>query len=167
MDFETRSIMVKTWLRNEVLPTFTPPSGVDKAKAAQDIADAVNNSLPRVENKEHFTYYLEEVAKRVTRNARSRTLPVPKDFVEACRYATKSRALDTGTSTWSLSPHRINAQRIKNKEPVGEYWLGERGKAELLANSDLTMADFSAYLVAHKQEEGVDNNEENGIHRRQ
>lgn len=165
MDFETRSRMVKEWLRKDILPTFTPPSGVDKAKAAQDIADTVNNSLPRVETEGHFTYYLEEVAKRVTRNARSRTLPVPKDFVEACRYATKSRAIEAGTNTWSLCPYQVNAKRIKNKEPVSEYWLSKRGKAELLTHSDLTMEDFFAYPAAHEQEEGDDNNEENGIHR--
>lgn len=165
MNFEIRTAMVKAWLRDQILPAFTPPSGVDKTKAVQDIADAVNNSLPRVENREHFAYYLEEVAKNVTRSARSRTLPVPKDFIEACRYATKSRALDVGTSVWRLCPYKVNAQRIKNKEPVGDYWLEGRGQAELLAHSDLTMEDFSAYPAAHKQEEGDDNNEENGVHR--
>lgn len=43
------------------------------------------------------------------------------------------------------SPLDINARRIKNGEPVGDMYLRGKLKQQLLAETDLTEADFAKY----------------------
>lgn len=46
---------------------------------------------------------------------------------------------------YDLDPHRINAQRIRNGEAVGEMWLRGQLKEELMEFHGLTEADFKPY----------------------
>ncbi len=43
------------------------------------------------------------------------------------------------------SPLDIHASRIKNGEPVADYYLKGRLKQQLLAETDLTEEDFAKY----------------------
>jgi len=169
MDFEKRMSMVQSWLKNDIFTRFTPPTGIDKNQVAKDIAAGVNANLPRVETVDHFKFYLEKVGDHVVRTARSRTLPIPKDFIEGCRHATKSAALQKGMTLhqdkWEPCPYRITEKRVRNGEAISDVWLSDYQLERLLERTNLTMEDMRPYIVAHKQEEGNDNNEENGIHR--
>ena len=44
-----------------------------------------------------------------------------------------------------LSPIDIQAKRIKNGEPVADFYLKGKLKQQLLAETDLTEADFEKY----------------------
>jgi hypothetical protein len=48
-------------------------------------------------------------------------------------------------SNYVLNTHEVNANRIRNGEPVGEMYLSGRLKQELLDLTDLTEADFRKY----------------------
>lgn len=44
-----------------------------------------------------------------------------------------------------LDTHQIVAKRIKNGEPVGDFWLRGKAKEALLDQTDLKQSDFSKY----------------------
>ena len=166
MDYDTRMSAVKNWLRDDILPRFTAPSNVDKAVAANDVAQAVNANVPRLQNIELFKSYLNDIAKHVTQAARSRTLPVPKDFIEACREVTKRRAVNQGVTTnKKVDTYSITEKRVRAKEAISSSWLTEIGLQDLMSNTSLTLEDMQPYIDAHKHNISGENNEQNGIHR--
>ena len=166
MDYDTRMMAVKQWLKDQILPRFTAPANVDRSIVAHDVAEAVNANIPRLDNIDVFRTYLNDIGKVVTQNAKSRTLPVPKDFIDACRIVTKSKAIAIGTSTvGKMCPYAITEKRVRYKEAIGSTWLTELGLADLLANTNLTMEDMQPYILAHKQETSGENHEQNGVHR--
>lgn len=166
MTFEQRMNAVKQWLKDEILPRFTAPTSVDKVRTLQDVADAVNANIPRVENAEQFQSHLESVGRKVIQNAKSRTLPVPKDFIEACRETTKSKAIVSGIpKSMRTCPYTITERRVKAGEAIGSTWLSDLGIADLLKNTSLTMEDIQPYIVAHKQMTSGEQDEQNGVYR--
>lgn len=44
-----------------------------------------------------------------------------------------------------LDTHQIMAKRIKNGEPIGDFWLQGKAKQDLLDQTDLRESDFSKY----------------------
>jgi len=141
---------LKSWMVSDVLKRFTPPRDVDPSIAAKDAVELINSNLPSVETREQFEAYLPKILSHMQRNARGRTLPVPKDILEAVHAAVRDSAPRESkpSETPGVSVHtHINARRIKNGEAVAEYWLSERGMAELLEHTDLTEEDFKKYLA--------------------
>ena len=166
MNFDQRMNAVKQWLRDDILPRFTAPTNIDKVTALQDVADAVNSNIPKIENMQQFQSHLDNVGRKVIQNARSRTLPVPKDFIDACREATKSRTVVSGPPKSGRScPYAITERRVKAREPIGDTWLSDIQLPDLLAKTNLTMEDMQPYIVAHKHNKEGDNNEQNGVYR--
>jgi hypothetical protein len=166
MTFEQRMLVVKQWLKDEILPRFTAPTNVDKTRTLQDVVDAVNANIPRVENPDQFKSHLDSVGRKVVQNAKSRTLPVPKDFIDACREATKSKAISDGVpKSVRFCPFAITEKRVRAGEAIASTWLSELQLAQLFANTSLTMEDMQPYIVAHKHNKEGDNNEQNGVYR--
>lgn len=165
MNYEMRMSAVKQWLKTDILPRFSAPNNVDKATAANDVAEAVNSNIPRVSNMDQFNTHLEGVRKHIIGNARSRTLPVPKDFIEACRETTKSKATSSQHHTYKACPYKITENRVKAGEAISSTWLTDRMIDDLIANTNLTMEDLKPYIVAHTQSSSGEDNEQNGIHR--
>jgi hypothetical protein len=158
MNFDLRMQMVRQWLKDDLLPRFSAPNNVDKATAANDVAETVNANLPFVQSKDQFKFYLDAVCKHVIRNARGRTLPVPKDFVDACREAAKTKTSESAIRTeWRCNPYKITERRVKAGEAIGSTWLSERAIRDLIANTSLTICELQPYIDAHKQNERSDN----------
>lgn len=165
MNYEMRMQMVRNWLKKDILPRFSAPSNVDKTAVLQDVAEAVNANLPRVDSGDRFNQYLGAVTKHVVYSARGRTLPPPKDFVGACREATKAKAVGVSfKQATTFCPYKITEQRVKAGEAISSTWLTDRMLHELIANTNLTMEDMTPYIVAHKQSEEREEHEQNGIH---
>jgi predicted RNA-binding Zn ribbon-like protein len=164
LTFEQRMSAVKDWLKEDILPRFGAPPNIDKARAAQDVAEAVNANIPSTQTMDQFKSHLEKIGKRVIQNAKSRILPVPKDFIDACREATKSAAPVTRTES-KLCPYEITERRVRAGEAIGSTWLSELCMADLISKTSLTMKDLEPYIAAHKHTINGENNEQNGIHR--
>lgn len=165
MNFDIRIQIVRQWLKDDILPRFSAPSNVDKATAVNDVVDTVNSNLPSVQNKDQFKSYLESVRKNVVRNSRGRTLPVPKDFVDACREAAKVKTSEGAINqAWRINPYQITEKRIRNGEAIASTWLSDRAICDLIANTTLTTSELQPYIDAHKQNEEW-RNEQSGVHR--
>lgn len=158
MNFDLRMQMVRQWLKDDLLPRFSAPTNVDKATAANDVAETVNANLPSVKSKDQFKFYLDAVCKHVVRSARGRTLPVPKDFVDACREAAKTKTSENAISQeWKINPYKLTERRVKAGQAIASTWLSQRAIRDLIANTSLTLGDLQPYIDAHKQNERTNN----------
>lgn len=149
MNYDERIQVIKDWFRNDMLTRFTPPPGADPKMIATDTIEAVNNNIPSNTTKEQMNNILSSLTKDIVHSAKSRTLPIVKDFIVSTRKCTQTlrEAGSMANSTeWSLDPFDVAARRIRAGEPVGEAYLHGRQKAELMRRTGINEGDIQKYL---------------------
>jgi hypothetical protein len=156
MNYEQRVNLIKDWFRNDMLTRFTPPTGADPKAVATDTIEAINNNIPSNTTKEQMSNILSSLTKDIVHSAKSRTLPIVKDFITSTRKCTQTlRDMGSiGNSTeWSLDPFDTAARRIRAGEAVSEAYLYGRQKEELMRRTGINEGDIQKYLdpTAHTQ----------------
>lgn len=156
MTYDQRIAQIKEWFKQDMLTRFSPPSGVDPKIAATDTIEAINANLPSKLNPEQLGYILASITKDVARAARSRTLPVVRDFITAATNASQShRESHTEASQGfaALDTFAIMERRVLNGEPLGDMWLRGSLRNQLIARTKVTDADLNKYVdpTAHMQ----------------
>ena len=156
MNYEQRMDYIRNWFRNDMLTRFTPPTGGDPKSLANDTIEAVNSNIPSNLNKEQMDNILSSLTKDIVHSARSRTLPVVKDFVTSTRKATQSLRESAGValhSDWSLDLFELTARRVRAGEAIAEAFLYGRQREELKKRTGITDADLEKYIApaAHTQ----------------
>lgn len=148
MDYDQRITHIKSWFKAEIARRFSMPKDLDPITAATDVVEAINSSLPANLTAEKMTSFLQSILKEVSRNARSRTLPIPKDFIDAAGKVAKARSGDAGAPSNSasyLDTLKITEARVRAGEPVGDTWLRGTMRQRLLDNTALTENDLAPY----------------------
>jgi len=156
MNYEQRVEYIRNWFRNDMLTRFSPPTGADPKAVASDTIEAVNNNIPSNILPEQMNSILSSLTKNVVHSARSRTLPIVKDFIEQTRKSTQAlrEGGSIGNSTeWSLDPFEVAARRIRAGEAVAEAFLYGRQKEQLMQRTGINEGDIQKYLdpTAHTQ----------------
>ena len=156
MNYEQRITVIKDWFRNDMLTRFTPPTGADPKAIATDTIEAVNNNIPSTINQEQMNNILSSLTKDIVHSAKSRTLPIVKDFIASTRKCTQAHR-EGGRigikEEWSLDPFTTAARRIRAGEAVSEAFLYGRQKEELKRRTGINEGDIQKYLdpTAHTQ----------------
>lgn len=156
MNYEQRTEHILNWFRSDMLTRFTPTSGTDAKVLAHDIVEAVNSNIPSNLTKEQMDHILSSITKDMVQSARSRTVPVAKDFIASTRNASQKLRESAGAaldSSWSLDLFQITARRVRANEPIAEAFLFGRQREELKARTGITDADLEKYIdpTAYKQ----------------
>lgn len=156
MNYDQRIDYILNWFRDNILTRFTPPMGTNAKTLANDIVEAVNSNIPSNLTKEQMDNILSSLTKDIVHSARSRTLPVTKDFITSTRNASQRLRESAGAaldSSWSLDLFQITARRVRANEPIAEAFLFGRQREELKARTGITDADLEKYIdpTAHKQ----------------
>ena len=156
MNYDQRIDYILNWFRDNILTRFTPPTGTNAKTLANDIVEAVNSNIPSNLTKEQMDNILSSLTKDIVHSARSRTLPVTKDFIASTRNASQKLRESAGAaldSSWSLDLFQITARRVRANEPIAEAFLFGRQREELKARTGITDADLEKYIdpTAHKQ----------------
>ena len=151
MNYEQRIAVIKQWFKDDMLTRFTPPTGVDPKIAATDTIEAVNSNLPSNLSSETLGNLLSSMTKEIARTARSRTLPVVKDFITAAHGA--AQALREGPQTANSNPFhldhfKINERRVKRREAIPEAYLYGTLREQFIANTSVTDEELDRYSVA-------------------
>ena len=149
MNYEERMTYIREWFRNDMLTRFTPPTGADPKAVASDTIEAVNSNIPSNTTKEQMNNILSSLTKDIVQSAKTRTLPIVKDFIASTRKCTQAlREAQSGVfkDEWSLDPFDVAARRIRAGEPVGEAYLHGRQKAELMRRTGINEGDIQKYL---------------------
>lgn len=149
MNYDQRISYLKNWMKTDILPRFNMPRDLDPKIAAMDVIEAVNSNIANGTTPERMSQLVASIAKELAQSARSRTLPPVKDFIDATRkassaYADKSALPKPKTN----SAHKINANRIRQREAVPDYYITGTGRAILIEEYGLTESDFQPYDLA-------------------
>jgi len=156
MNYDQRIDYILNWFRNDMLTRFTPPAGVDAKALAHDIVQAVNSNIPSSLTKEQMDNILSSITKDIVHSARSRTVPVVKDYIASTRNASQRLRESAGAaldSSWSLDLFQITARRVRENQPIAEAFLFGRQREELKKRTGITDADLEKYVAptAHTQ----------------
>lgn len=156
MNYDQRIEYIKNWFRNDMLTRFTPPTGANGEAIAYDIIEAVNTNIPSNLSQEQMNNILSSITKDIVHSARSRTVPIVKDFIASTRKSTQAYRESAGAplgSEWSLDTFEVAARRIRAGDAVPEAFLYGRQLDELMRRTGITHADLEKYIdpTAHKQ----------------
>ena len=156
MNYDQRIDYILNWFRDNILTRFTPPTGTNAKTLANDIVEAVNSNIPSNLTKEQMDNILSLLTKDIVHSARSRPLPVTKDFIASTRNASQRLRESAGAaldSSWSLDLYQLTARRVRAGEAIAEAFLFGRQREELKARTGITDADLEKYIdpTAHKQ----------------
>lgn len=159
MTYEERIKVIKDWFKTDVLSRFTPPNGVDPKSTAMDVIESVNANIPNSVEGTQLDNFLASITKEIVRASRSRTIPMPKDFIQAAKNTSERRGdgpeLTTSTSG-DLDPVKLTERRIQRGDAIGETWLRGSLRKQLLDQTSVTEKDLEPYekyiaSTAHKQ----------------
>lgn len=157
MDYDQRISHIKQWFKQEMTRRFSMPKDLDPLATATDVIECINSNLPSKLNPRMMDMLLEKISKEVTRNARSRTLPLPKDFVDACAKSVKSAGESAGAAVRAgegIDTLKITEARIRAGQAISDMFLHGTMRDMLIANTSITDADLVPYEVdnaAHTQ----------------
>jgi hypothetical protein len=142
MNFQQRIALI-TSMTTDFLRQYQRPTHLDDAGCLKEIgliAEEINNMVSTSLSQEGFRDRINSAFKHLRRTYSQRAWPMPSHFVKAMEATTVStRAIDTD-SEWKLDPIKINANRIKEGEPIGDSWLWGKN-AKLLVKSGLVSRD--------------------------
>lgn len=158
MNYEERIDKIKAWFLADITTRFSTPSGVDPKITAKDTIEGVNSALPSKLTPEKLTFILNKTTSEIVRTAKTRTLPIVRDFASAVTAAAKIYSEANGeaaiepsrTHKVSLGTH-ITAARIRAGEAISESYLRGTLKEELLNGTDITEKDLATYYKAVEQ----------------
>ena len=146
MNYDDRISLLKDWFRSDIASRFNMPRDLDPKFVALDVIEGVNRNIPGNLDRSGMNNFVALITKEITHSARTRTLPTPKEFIEACRNAAQSdRERHTEPSQASMDPYLVNANRIRRMEAVSDLCFSEPYKKKLISEYGLTEKDFEPY----------------------
>lgn len=156
MNYEQRIEVIKDWFKADMLTRFTPPNGVDPKVVATDTIEAVNANLPSKLHPEQLRNILASITKDIARAARTRSLPVVRDFITAAVNASQSHReshTEASQGIAMLDTFKIMERRVKAREPLGDMWLRGSLRQQLIARTTVTDEELDRYVdtTAHTQ----------------
>ena len=156
MNYDQRIAEIKEWFKADMLTRFTPPTGVDPKITATDAIEAINANLPSKLNPEQLRNILASITKDIARAARTRTLPVVREFITAANNASQSHResrTEASQGFASLDTFKIMEARVKAREPLGDMWLRGSLRQQLIARTSVTDEELDRYVdtTAHTQ----------------
>lgn len=148
MNYDQRIDHIKRWFKEDVVKRFSMPRDLDPLVVATDIIEAVNSHLPSKVTPDQMSHLLNQTLATVTRNANSRTIPIPKAFIDAATQAGKKRG-EAHTEAQQDDGYQrslnITEARIRAGEPISDTYLRGIMREMLLSKTSITNADLVPY----------------------
>lgn len=153
MNYEQRMIAIRPWV-GDMLARYDRPAHLVHAKAEaeiRDMAEDLNSEIPSNVTSEVMAGILERTARQIRKRQRTRTWPTINLVISAARDSLPASLEPVAQAPESLRADlsmRIQARRIKAKEPVGESWISGRDADRLVDAKLITRQDLAPYLAA-------------------
>ena len=159
MKYDERISIIKTWFKESIATRFSLPSGLDPSVVVNDTVEGINSFIPSGVSREQMRNILSSITKNVSRSARSRTLPIVKEFVDAARDASKNPSSvghSPSSTDWDKDTYRITEGRIRRGEAISEIFLRGTMRNKLIEQTSIREKDLEPYEkalanTAHKQ----------------
>jgi hypothetical protein len=153
MDYGQRVEMIKRHLA-AMLSSYAIPSHLRSSETAQQdeidvTAKALNQLFPNNTTPDHLSGTFERAALKIKAAHTSRSWPKASDIATAIKSCfDKASGRDVASGPWKPDTYKINAERIKRGEAVGENWInGKLGEA-LVERGLVTDQDLLPYREA-------------------
>lgn len=148
LKYDERKNIIALWLK-ELLSRYEVPKAYDKIKAREEMVfmvEDINSELPAKVNEGYLKLCLGNIAQHIRKNNISRTWPTIRNFMSAIKEIEKPEIeMGSDLSEFTLCPIQISAKRIKNREPVGDYYIIGGGAQQLLDQGLVSEADIEVY----------------------
>ena len=142
-------------MTTKLLARLNPPRAISsnpegiKAEA-ELLCKTINKMAPSREYQQWFDLFEEAVLS----NLETRTWPTIKELKKAAKEIAPKRPEFrdlTNEPAWHPDPYKINAQRIKNMEPVGEEWISGKQSEQLISRGMIEESELEPYrsFLAH------------------
>lgn len=155
MNYEERMGIIRRWFKQTIQPRFSVPPGADPQMVVDDTCEAVNANIESMTTEADMLIILEHVRSNIVRTAKTRTIPVVKEFIDRTRNASKSLSDARTETTWkryTLDSDEIEARRIREGKPVSEMYLRGHSKERLMRKHGLTERDFAKYQLTRGED---------------
>lgn len=150
MDYDKRKRIIASWLI-DFLKRYEAPSHLDKDASREEMllmVEDINSECPTA-NEGGLKWLLDEAAKYVRKNQVSRRWPTINMFVKGIkenRDKIKKELLETSEEfSLQLNVFKINAQRIKKREPVDEKYVWGKYAELLIEKKLISETDLKPY----------------------
>jgi len=150
MDYDSRKRIIANWLL-EFLKRYEAPSHLDKDASREEMllmVEDINSECPST-NEGGLKWVLDEAAKYVRKNQVSRRWPTINMFVKGIkenRDKIKKELLENSEEfSPKLDVFKINAGRIKRKEPVDEKYVSGKYAEFLIEKNLISETDLKPY----------------------
>ena len=150
MDYDGRKRIIANCLL-DFLKRYEAPSHLDKDASREEMllmVEDINSECPTA-NESGLKWLLDEAAKYVRKNQVSRRWPTINMFVKGIkenRDKIKKDLLETSEEfSTQLNVFKINAQRIKKKEPVDEQYVFGKYAEFLIEKNLISETDLEPY----------------------
>ena len=150
MDYDGRKRIIANWLL-DFLKRYEAPSHLDKDASREEMllmVEDINSECPAA-NEGGLKWLLDEAAKYVRKNQVSRRWPTINMFVKGIKENRDKIKKDLLETSEEFSPQlnifKINAQRIKKKEPVDEKYVSGKYAELLIEKNLISETDLEPY----------------------
>lgn len=136
-------------MTTKLLARLNPPRAISSnaegiKSEAELLCKTINKMAPSREYQQWFDLFEEAVLS----NLETRTWPTIKELKRAAKEIAPKRPEFrdlTNEPAWHPDPYKINAQRIKNMEPVGEEWISGKQSDQLISRGLIEETDLEPY----------------------
>ena len=136
-------------MTTKLLARLNPPRAISSnaegiKSEAELLCKTINKMAPSREYQQWFDLFEEAVLS----NLETRTWPTIKELKKAAKEIAPKRPEFrdlTNEPAWHPDLYKINAQRIKNMEPVGEEWISGKKSEQLISRGLIEQTDLDPY----------------------
>ena len=150
MNYDERKRIISGWLF-DTLKRYEPPAHMDDNAIREEMVlmvEDINSEIPTGTNEGGLKYILDKSAEFVRKNQASRRWPSISMFVKGVKENRVAMVEDH-----ILIEHRpkdfdeshIMARKIKNGDPVAEWWITGGGRQQILNTGIVTHNDLAPY----------------------
>jgi hypothetical protein len=142
-------------MTTKLLARLNPPRAISSnAEGIKAEAELLCKTISKMAPSREYQQWFDLFEEAVLSNLETRTWPTIKELKRAAKEIAPKRPEFrdlTNEPAWHPDPYKINAQRIKNMESVGEEWISGKQSDQLISRGLIEESDLDPYrsYLAH------------------
>lgn len=136
-------------MTTKLLARLNPPRAISSnAEGIKAEAELLCKTISKMAPSREYQQWFDLFEEAVLGNLETRTWPTIKELKRAAKEIAPKRPEFrdlTNEPAWHPDPYKINAQRIKNMEPVGEEWISGKQSEQLISRGLIEERELDPY----------------------
>ncbi len=136
-------------MTTKLLARLNPPRAISSnAEGIKAEAELLCKTISKMAPSREYQQWFDLFEEAVLSNLETRTWPTIKELKRAAKEIAPKRPEFrdlTQEQSWQPDPYKINAQRIKNMELVGEEWISGKQSEQLISRGLIEERELNPY----------------------